>query len=303
MNDNLVKSSSAFSFHLDGENEIDATLLAKTINDTAQLAKEAAKLVDPEAYLKMNVTAFKNGSFQIDFSTICEVSQTIFTTATLAVGFAGAVVGTMKGFLEVKKLLKGDKPKNVTPVDNEHIKIENTSGDSIVVLKNSGEIIKNQRIDQLTINIANYTYLHNPTGGFTFISETGNVNCGAEDIQNMSSPLPFEEITTCRRSRTRAILPIKKPDMLGRSAWDFRYNNKYINATIQDEDWLERVHNGDIVIKAVVFIDATLEIYEDVNEEGTTIDGSERYTVLLVNGDIINKPKDEQIYGFGQDNR
>ena len=74
MNDNseLIKSTAQFGIHLEGESEIDAILLSKTISDMAELTQLAARKENPDAYLKMNVTAFKNGSFQIDFSTVCE---------------------------------------------------------------------------------------------------------------------------------------------------------------------------------------------------------------------------------------
>lgn len=66
----LVKSEDVFSFHLDGNSSIDAILLSKIISNIAELTKMAAIYENPDSYLRMNVTAFKNGSFEIDFSTI-----------------------------------------------------------------------------------------------------------------------------------------------------------------------------------------------------------------------------------------
>lgn len=63
----LVKSEDVFSFHLDGNSSIDAILLSKIISNIAELTKMAAIYENPDSYLRMNVTAFKNGSFEIDF--------------------------------------------------------------------------------------------------------------------------------------------------------------------------------------------------------------------------------------------
>lgn len=114
MENDLIQSKAQFSFHLDGENEIDATLLSKTIADMAELTKLAAREQDPDAYLKMNVTAFKNGSFQIDFATVCQAVQNIYQAAPVVAGLALTVVSAVKGIFEIKKILKGEKPKSIS---------------------------------------------------------------------------------------------------------------------------------------------------------------------------------------------
>ena len=51
MNDNseLIKSTAQFGIHLEGESEIDAILLSKTISDMAELTQLAARKVNPDA--------------------------------------------------------------------------------------------------------------------------------------------------------------------------------------------------------------------------------------------------------------
>lgn len=102
----LVKSEDVFSFHLDGNSSIDAILLSKIISNIAELTKMAAIYENPDSYLRMNVTAFKNGSFEIDFSTICEITENIISQGNDLIGFASTAIATVKGFLDVKKLLK-----------------------------------------------------------------------------------------------------------------------------------------------------------------------------------------------------
>ena len=53
MGENLMKSKSVFSFHLDGESSVDAIVLSKTIADMADLSKEMAKQEDEQAFLKL----------------------------------------------------------------------------------------------------------------------------------------------------------------------------------------------------------------------------------------------------------
>ena len=86
----LTKSESSLNFHLDGESQIDAKLLSRIINDFAELTQCAAKDIDHEAYLKMNVTAFENGSFNIAFSAVCEKAGAKSTPVFLFSDFASS---------------------------------------------------------------------------------------------------------------------------------------------------------------------------------------------------------------------
>ena len=146
--DELIKSKATLSFHLDGKSEIDAVVLSKMISDMAELTKAVAQEVNPDAYLKMNVTAFKNGSFQIDFSAICEAAQTVFCALPSAVSLAGATILAVKGIFEIKKLIRDGKPKKVERLDDKSIKIEAKDGGTVIVPKESGAIISSVRIDQ-----------------------------------------------------------------------------------------------------------------------------------------------------------
>ena len=282
----LIQSKASFGFHLDGDSEIDAELLSDTIHNMAELTKEASSQENPEAYLKMNVTAFKNGSFEIAFSAICQVANQIGQNPVAAATFATAVVGTVKGIFEIKKLIKGEKPKSVTEVGKDKIKVENNEGQSITAPRASGSVLTNIKIDQFTINIAQDVKQHNLNGGFTFSTPNGNLDCSADDVKNISKVLPIDEESTCKRLRFEADLPIKKADFLGVSAWEFRYKDHTMKATIGDDEWAAEIHNGKQSIKADDYITATVEEYVDIDSVGKPIIGTEKYSIVKVHGGI-----------------
>lgn len=286
MDNEFIQSKASFGFHLHGENEIDALILSKTISDMAELTKLTAQQENPEAYLKMNVTAFKNGSFEIAFSAICELANRIGQDPVTAAALAGSIVGSVKGVFEIKKLIGGESPKSVTKIDDHKIKVENTDGQSIVVPNSSGIVLNNVRVDQLTVNISNNIKQHNANGGFTFSLPGEDLICSAEDVNNISKSLPIEEETVCRRSRFEADLPIKKADFLGSSAWEFKYKDRTIKATISDEVWADEIHSGKLSVKADDYITATVEVYVDLDMTGKPISGSEKYSIIKVHGGI-----------------
>jgi hypothetical protein len=45
------------------------------------------------------------------------------------------------------------------------------------------------------------------------------------------------------------ILKVKKPDFLGDSMWDFRYEGKRLTAKVLDDSWLKRFHDGEVVLR------------------------------------------------------
>lgn len=292
-----MESRSQFSFHLDGESEIDASLLSAIIGDMASLSRIAAREVNSEAYLKMNVTTFRNGSFQIDFSAICNVAASLFNLMQTNVPVANQIISTIKGFLEIKKLLKGKPPRKVLPRKDGTVEIENKLGEKISVPKTSAIIIENMEVDQLTVNISNYALEHNPDGGFSFSDENGALHCTAKDVENMAKPLPIKEETICRRTRVETSLPIRKADFIGRSRWGFTYNKKTIEASICDDAFLERVHNGE-TIKKGDYINATLEIYTDLDANQKPIPGSEKYSVIAVHGSVQHEAEQLKLTGI-----
>ena len=285
MKTDLLKSQANLGFHLHGDSYIDAELLSRTIHDVVELTKLAALEENPDAYLKMNVTAFKNGSFQIDFSAICEIARNLFTVENINI--ASGIISTVVGFFEIKKHLKGKAPKSVTP-SGPNLKVENEDGDVITVSRSSGSVIYNIKMDQLVVNVAADALEHNPNGGFTLSAGDFEFTCNKDDASVISKPLPIEESTTCKRYTVEDLLPIKKADILGKSAWSFIYKDRVINATIGDDDFLRKIHTGSVSIHAGDYIEATIQIFVDLDENGSPMPDTAKYTIIQVKGDIKN---------------
>lgn len=58
----------------------------------------------------------------------------------------------------------------------------------------------------------------------------------------------------------KVILTVKKPDLLSDSQWSFKYNDKPINAKIEDENWLTKFHNREVIIQSKDSIECDLQI-------------------------------------------
>jgi hypothetical protein len=284
----LMKSEEKFALHIDGDNAIDATLLSNILKNMATLTKLAAQEVEPEAYLKMNVTAFEKGSFQIDFSAVCELGEDLIHHASEVTQLASVMIGTVKGFFEIKKFLKGKKAEKIEPVEKGKIQLTDNEGQSIVVNESSGAVINNYNIDNLVVNISND--ISSNGKGFSFNTSSGQSYYNTEDLQEIRKPIAIED-TYCKKSTINADLLIKKADLLGNSAWSFKYNDKTIEARITDDNFLSSIKNGES-IHAGDYITAKLEIMVDLGKDGLPLHNTAKYTVLKVEGGIKSGYKD-----------
>ena len=81
----------------------------------------------------------------------------------------------------------------------------------------------------------------------TFVSQEGETEF---NLTLYISPETIEDLITAEtiESEMQMIIKVKKPDFLGVSQWDFRYDNRTISATIIDSNWLEKFQSGQIPI-------------------------------------------------------
>lgn len=114
-------------------------------------------------------------------------------------------------------------------------------------------------------------------------------------FENMKQVLVDENpiVKTIKQKPISVDLLVKKPDLLGDSKWQFIYI-KNIEAKIEDELFLEKVRNREIVILAGDKINCELEIEYDLTERLEMIPKSEKYNIKKINGEIIKPEEDNQ---------
>ena len=282
----LIKSESQFSFRFDGKSEIDAVLLSKTIIDIIELIKCAAIDECPDAEIKIQIINFRSGSFQVVFSTISEAVQGLYRPAASAGTLALKLINIVKGYLKIKKLLRGKQPRSIAESDESNIVIESATGDKITVPTKSKEVIFKADIDRYTIQISEKVMEHSPDNGFTIMSHDEVTEFTSEDVQIMSEPICTES-DRFGKSEVIADLRIRKPDLLKNTSWQFIFLGKSINAKIIDDNFVKNIQSGKVNFKSGCYIRAKLEITFYRDSMGEPIDGTEKYTVIHVFGGIV----------------
>ncbi|MDB9513799.1 hypothetical protein PN499_21610 [Kamptonema animale CS-326] len=88
-------------------------------------------------------------------------------------------------------------------------------------------------------------------------------------------------------TQSEMILKIKKPDYLGESKWEFKYDKKIIEAKVDDLEWVEKFRNKEIAIQPGDAIKAIVEITTKYDADYKVF--SIKYSILHVT-EIIATP-------------
>lgn len=263
------KSEAKFSMHFGGEKEIDLRTLITSLDGTVELINNVANAQDKDAFVKINVTGTREGSFVIDLAAIASTAHTLLTKEN--VNFAKTCIDSVCGLFTIKKHLRGENPKKIES-SGDNVAIENVHAEKIEVNVNTYNLYTedNDKVISKIFTNCNRDYVKVEDGGGreVFIDKI--------DFDNMRKKISLDD-TIEEQIIVNAVktnLTIKRPDLTGNSQWDLVYsrngNQKIIKATIEDKKFLYDVHNAKISVNAKTSISVELETTVRINEIGET---------------------------------
>jgi hypothetical protein len=301
LNETLIESVDTFKVHFGGLHVIDAELFTKVINNTIDLVKASANAIDPNCFLRLEIKANKEGSFETIIDAVVKYSETLFAQAN--VSLAGNIVQGFLNFLLIKEHLNGRKAKRVETKDDVTA-IENQDGKVIKVdAHSSSAFFQNAKIDNSIIQIFG-DLNEGQRSDFSIERNEKKISFNQNIYNKMQEKIVDEKNITSRVERQRPIaveLLLKKPDLLGDSAWQFVYN-KNISARIEDKEFLNKVHTRKIkTLYAGVKIPCLLEIEYELDDKLNPVLNSDKYTIIKITGDIIEPVEFESLDMFSED--
>lgn len=287
------ESKSAFSFEFSGQNFIDAETLSTTINNIIDSLQHLTTKEDPEAFVKLKVTKFRDGSFDIDLNAIVAFIPSLLTPESFM--FASSVVSLFVNSITIKKFLKGNKPYDIQFKDEEAT-ITNSERERLSVDKKSAQAyFSDNVIDNSVVNIFNVMVSEEDCEKITIKQDDSEkIQIEKEDFSNMAKKVVDDDVqqTEIMTNIIEVNLLLKKPDLLGNSQWGFVLD-KNIDAKIEDEEWLDKVHSGKVKnLYAGVKIPVKLLIESELDKNKDPV--ANRYSVLEVTGKVIEPNSDNQ---------
>lgn len=281
--------------NFEGKDEIDVETFSQSIYGVISLLKTTASLHYPDSDVKLNIVNLRKGSIKIDLSVLIQLAPAVLQilNATLS------LVNIFFEYIKIKKHLKGEKPKDV---------VYNQNNNQAKIINQYNETF--QEDAQITKNYFNNCTIDNSIINIFFPLINDNDRCGLKIIQNNETKIDIskDEFSNMTISMVESVehdkkvnkieyieLPLKKPDLLGKSSWSFIYNEKTIDARIEDDKFIEDVHRGKVKnLYAGVKVPVRLRIEQEIDRSNLPINDTEKYIIEKVKGKII-EPGDKQM--------
>lgn len=291
----LCKNNGELNIYFGGNSSIDVSLFAKVIEETAFLIKTSANLIDPNCFIRMEIKANREGSFQTLLGLVTEVPLDFFNSGA---NLAANTLGCFLYFFQIKHFLKGKAPQkvetkgNITEVtqDEEVLKVPAVPGEAF---------FRDCRIDRSIVNIS-VGISESDRDSFSLEANQEKFLVSSEDFDLMKVSI-FDDPRiekTLKQKPVSVQLQVKKPDLIGNSKWEFVLNGKIIKAEIQDEQFLYDVRKANIrKLYAGVSIPCLLEMEMKLDERDHPIFGSEAYTILEITGEPIEPEEHADMFG------
>ena len=292
----FIESVDTFNVNFGGpSHSIDAELFTNTINNTIELVKASAKAIDPNCFLRLEIKANQQGSFKTVIDAVAKHAIDLFNKGKK--DLASEVILGFFGFLEIKFHLDGKKAKQINK-EQENTKIINQNNTSITINNHiANAFFETPHIDNNISEIFSDLSKFNKEN-FLIEHPQKKVFFGREHYETMSQQIVDDPSITRRTEKQKPVevnLLLKKPDLLGDSAWQFVYN-KNIYAKIEDTVFLQHVRQGKIKLYSGIKIPCLLEIEYELDEQFNPIPNSDRYTIKKVIGDLIEPPTQSDIF-------
>lgn len=250
MNGNQFQESvDTFKVRFEGDNSIDAELFTKTI----ELVKASSRAIDPNAFLRLEIRATKEGSFETIIDAVAKYTEDLFNKDNIRL--ACEIITGFLSLLHIKSHLKGKKPKA----------IEKSSQDTIIINHESERItastnivncyFNDNRIDNIIVQIFSDLKSSQREG---IVVEHGNTSESFKkvDYKKMYTTIVEQDKPITSKQMSEVIreiaLTIKKPDLIGSSKWEVIFAGHPINIKIEDEEFLRDIKNGESSFQEVV---------------------------------------------------
>ena len=121
------ESKCNFILKYGGKDEIDAETLSLSLNGVVKTIKSITSNEYPDTHTKLKIINLGRGSFEITLSTVIYYAQALLPIANMAVN----VIGTYFSYIQIKRHLHGQQPKNII-YENNNAKIINKDNGTII---------------------------------------------------------------------------------------------------------------------------------------------------------------------------
>lgn len=297
-----LNQTGSITFTFQGDYEVEARTFANTISQLVTMSEIIAEKNYPDTKFGLSVRAIQPGSLSFDFvASAAAIIPPLFSPPNIQ--YANTMVQIIKGCFEVKRFLKGEKPKAATE-EGKNLVIERQNGDKITVPYGSQIVFNDNRVDQSVQNVFNGAIPAVGVKGISLKIENDKpLEIPREEFE--ACAVPLEAIGIKEKSKQKQVMRynellfVRKPDFWGDSQWGFRDAEKNIDADMADKEFAEKIQSGKCAIKGKMYIIADLQLTLEVDASGFPVEGVKpKYTVVKVHSlnSTIDDNQQEELF-------
>lgn len=255
--------------------------------------------LNPDAPLRLEIEAFKPGSFDI----LCALTDAAWAAVTLATVYnpmdalqhASNLITTLADVLSIKAHLAGKKPASTWTTPDGKMTITNTDGQTVVVSAISGNVVLKNSSVNITINNT-FSTLQDTSSieGLTLKRHDGTEAFAVErkDFDRLVAPnIALENLADKVRTitKSRVTLNLFKIVFGNPYKWDFIYDGNRISATIADDTFLSNLMGGRITFGNGDALVCDLEVDQTMNQTHEVYE-NKRFRVATVY-EVVQAPR------------
>lgn len=280
--------SETYNLHFGAKaEEIDPTTLATSLLSLTTLVNELNQELHTNKKIELRVKPFQPGSFGVPIEFIQIALAAVLSSPN--VSYIKEIIDFIVSLLNLKKHLKGSKPKEIKQIGDK-IEIINRDGNVFITDNRTVNVYKENTIitgafekqfQRLEDDIA--------ISDFKIMDENKKsiIQVPRDEFKNMREPQV--EVIEKKTTREKAKLNVFKIVFDERSKWEVFYRGIRIPVKIQDEDFNKKVLNGEKFANGDA-LEVELEIEQEFDETANTF-VNKSYKVVKV---IKHIPRDEQ---------
>lgn len=254
-----------FKIKFDGQqHQVDANTLISSLIHTTTVVQEVNNFLNSGKKIEIKVKALEKGSFLVHIELVETTFQNLKNLLTKDnIEVAAAIIGTVVGLIQIKKILKGKKPKNINTEDG-RTKITNENGDILIIENATFNIYENSSKVKDALS-QNFDVINNDPAitGFelTDKNEVPIIRVEKDEFSDMALKSDYS-IEGERQLVEASTINIVRLSFEENLKWDFYYRGIKISAKITDPYFYELINKGEAFAKG-----DTLEVELQMNQK------------------------------------
>jgi len=238
-------SQEQLEIHFTGQiSQVDVNTLINSLVNFSTVIQQVNQELGPEKAIEVKIQPFEPGSFIIKAALI-EAAKGAMPLLSGVTDHISKVIEILVNLFTLRKFLQGEKPKSIQE-SGDKVTVENTHGDTIVILGSVYQIYQNNRVVSEAISKNFETLQEDETIEGYEIKQNEKIifQASRQDFVPLARKQDVHNDNIRSIVRENTVLNIVKLVFQEDNKWSFLYDGNKISAFISDDSFFQKIDEG-----------------------------------------------------------